>query len=476
MKKNSLNKPPKVAIVIPVYNRSKDLQALLNSVFELDFINFDVIVVDNGSIDGVDKVAELYPQIRILRNDRNYGATVGFNTGLKYAGSTDLYKYVWMLDSDLIVGSGSLSALINVVEADQGVGIAGPKILNNADRNLIVEVGAKIDLGSGQVFPLFCNEPDFESNEIFEVDYVGSGISLIRVEAFKKVGIMDERYFFLWDDMDYGLAMKRKGYRVVAVPKAVVYHPPFTEKRGAAVNAYYGIKSPLLTISKYSDSVSRLKCVYSMLRTVLKGAVYRYLSGYGDLAKLSIYALRDFNNNKWGEFNGFKTYIGSKDTGKLMRKWSVNQDVKKVIILPSGSDKDIAQVIDFVRSGSPEAKLVLVIQSYRKHLFEQMRIDEFLIYDDKSKYLLFEHFLLFSRLMKTNADIIVNTCPERGSPFTYAKRKVIDWNKERKCFFESSEDIYSLWKLPVSVLLGEFLALVVCPSIYFASFKYKVKD
>lgn len=469
------NSTPKVAIVIPVYNRSADLKVLLGSVHAQEFKNVEVIVVDNGSTDSLEWLPEMYPDVLVLRKDKNYGATVGFNTGLEYAGSSGDYDYVWMLDSDLTVDDRSLSRLVDVMESDKSIGLAGPKILNSADKGLIVEAGARIDLAEGKVFPLYCNEPDFESGEVIEVDYHGSGVSLVRAEAFRKAGGMDERYYFLWDDMDYGLLIKRKGYKVVAVTDAVVYHPAFTEKRSAAINAYYGIKGPLLTTSKYADPVSRLRCIYGTLRMVFKGAIYRFLSGYGRLAGLSIQALWDFATGKWGERKEVREVASDSEyrPGGVPVK---SMDARTVAILPSGTDKDVARVLGIVRAAAPEARIILVMQDYRRHLFESMGVDEVLGYDDKGKGILIEHSRLFLNLLAKRPDIVINTDPERGSPFTYAGRRVLDWDSGTETLYESRENLYSSWKIPVSVILGEALALVACPFLYAASFRYRVKD
>src|SRR5581483_2223643 len=118
----------KIAVIIPVHNRKKDLIELLKTIFEMDYTNFDVIIVDNGSTDGISEISIHYPKLKILRNEKNYGAPIGFNIGIKYALSVDLYKYLWLLDSDLLVHKGCLSILVDIMEKDESIGIAGAKI------------------------------------------------------------------------------------------------------------------------------------------------------------------------------------------------------------------------------------------------------------------------------------------------------------------------------------------------------------
>ncbi|MER3447006.1 MAG: hypothetical protein C4291_09260, partial [Candidatus Dadabacteria bacterium] len=384
-------KSARIGVIIPVHNRKKDLIELLNSVFETDYSDFDVIIVDNDSTDDISEIKSHYPQIKILRNDKNYGAPIGFNIGIKYSLSLEIYKYLWLLDSDLLVHKNCLSILVGIMEKDESIGMAGAKILNKNNHNLIVEIGANIDLGTGQVFPLFCNEPDFEGNEIFRVDYVGSGVSLIRADAIKRVGFFDERYYFLWEDMDYGLAMNRKGYKVVSVSHAIVYHPPFTEKRGVSIDAYYGIRNPLLTISKYAGNLSRAKYIYNFLRRIFEGAVFRFINGYYHLALLSFLGVWDFTVNNWGELKTLKKPLLLNDKNK--KNQLIGKKIKKILILPSGTDKSIKQLINRLRSENNNVQISLVIQNYRRFLFEPLKID-IILYNDKSKYLLLEHILL----------------------------------------------------------------------------------
>jgi GT2 family glycosyltransferase len=442
----------------------------------MDYNNFNVIVVDNGSTDNIDEITNLYPSISIIKNEINCGVGSGFNKGIKYAISEHIYKYLWLLDSDLLVDKSCLSVLVNVLEKDEKIGIAGAKILNKNNPNFIVETGAKTDLKTGQVFPLFCNEPDFPSNEVFEVDYVGCGISLIRVDAIKNVGLLDERYFFLWEDTDYGLAMSRKGYKIVSVSNAIVYHPPFTEKRSVSVDAYYGVRSPLLTVSKYSDNLSKAKYIYNVLRRIFKGAVFRFINGYHRLALLSLLAVWDFTANNWGELKPLKKLLPLNDNNKKKRGELIDNKIKKILILPSGTDQSIKQLIDRLQSENNNIQISLVVQNYRRFLFESLLKSEIILYNDKSKYLLFEHGLLFIKLLFKNFDLVINPNPERGSPFTYVSKEVYEWDEESGSLFKSSENIFSLWKLVVSVIVGEILALVSLPLVYLSSFRYRIGD
>jgi len=82
----------------------------------------------------------------------------------------EIYKYLWLLDSDLKVEKGCLSTLVRLMESDVNIGISSPKILNLHNNDLIVTLGAKLELQKGNKYDLFANQPDINSDKIFHVD------------------------------------------------------------------------------------------------------------------------------------------------------------------------------------------------------------------------------------------------------------------------------------------------------------------
>ena len=92
----------KVSIVIPTYNRKKDLMQCLISVENLLYSKIKVIVVDNASTDGTSEIIKrVFPRIKIVKNARNLGVSGGRNTGLKYLNTAT--KFILFLDHDIIV-------------------------------------------------------------------------------------------------------------------------------------------------------------------------------------------------------------------------------------------------------------------------------------------------------------------------------------------------------------------------------------
>jgi O-antigen biosynthesis protein len=150
---NSLNEPF-VSIIIPVYNARGVIEDCLNSVFSIDYNNFEVIVVDDCSKDkSADFIQKRYPQVKVLRRKKNYGFAGAVNIGLQNARG----KIVVLLNMDTIVYKGWLKPLVDALIADKTIGLVGSKILS-VDRitlqhagGLLFENGLSVHIGRGEL-------------------------------------------------------------------------------------------------------------------------------------------------------------------------------------------------------------------------------------------------------------------------------------------------------------------------------------
>lgn len=99
---------PKVLVISVTFNKKEYIANLLNSLKNIQYSNFDV-VVDNASSDGtVEFVRENFPEVTLIANAENTGGSGGFNAGISYAFKQHGYDYYWLLDNDVEVSPDAL--------------------------------------------------------------------------------------------------------------------------------------------------------------------------------------------------------------------------------------------------------------------------------------------------------------------------------------------------------------------------------
>ncbi len=219
---------PKVAIIILNWNRKDDTIECLESIKQITYPNYWVLLVDNGSTDGsVEYFKTRYHNIEIIENKNNVGYAEGNNIGIRTAINNGA-DYVLLLNNDTVVDPDFLDELVKVVQSDPRIGFAGPKVYYydyNRKKDIINFAGGKLDIWKGRTYHIGLNEVDNgQFNEIKEVDYVEGSCILLRKEVIKKIGLFDPVYFAYWEDNDLCMRGYRAGYISIFVPGAKIWH------------------------------------------------------------------------------------------------------------------------------------------------------------------------------------------------------------------------------------------------------------
>ncbi len=191
-------------------------------------ISYEVILVDNGSIDAtVEQVSTQFPETLVIALPRNIGFGAGNNRGLERMNG----RYAVLLNSDTIVLEGGLERCVSYLDAHPDVGVVGPQLLNpdrtrqNCIHNsptLITEVVSQSLLR--RLFPRRYPSKRIEYTQPIEVDAVLGACLFVRKEIVDSVGLIDEDYFFFLEETDWCHRIRRAGWRVVHVPDAYVVH------------------------------------------------------------------------------------------------------------------------------------------------------------------------------------------------------------------------------------------------------------
>lgn len=255
----------KVLIVIVNYNGFTLLQKHLDSVLNTEYPNFEVLVVDNGSIDGsVDFLKNYYPQIKVLRSKENLGFGRGNNLGVYENPEYDAYVF---LNNDMSVEKDWLKELISVVKEKENVGAVGPKILYSKKKEgkyVINSAGIELDkhyMG----YDRYAGEYDNEKyNVIEEVDALCGGALLITKKAWDMIGGFNSHMFMYYEDVDISLRLRDFGFKLYYCGKSVVYHDHMgsTGKMGSFKRNFMSMKNRYLSIG------SRLGFLVGLTETI----------------------------------------------------------------------------------------------------------------------------------------------------------------------------------------------------------------
>ena len=162
-----------------------------------------------------------------LQNKRNIGYVKAVNQGIEY-GLIQRADYIWIFNNDVVVQEDSLDRLIETGQQDEGIGVIAPVIYSYGKpegRSTIL--GYKIDFWIGKLRKVEIWYIDIFKNSdgnIAEVDSILGCSTLIRTSVFKKVGLLQTIYELYFEETDFNVRAKQKGFRVVVVKEAKVWH------------------------------------------------------------------------------------------------------------------------------------------------------------------------------------------------------------------------------------------------------------
>jgi len=211
---------PKVSVIILNWN-GKDLTIeCLNSLEKLKYMNYEVVVVDNGSTDGSQKaIKEKFPRVKLIENKENVGFAEGNNIGIRNSDA----DYFLLLNNDTVVDPYMLDELVDVGESDPKIGILCPKIYLYDKKDVFWFAGGY--LRTYGTLHRGYNEKDVgQYDKVEDMVYASGCAFMIKKEVTEKIGLLDKEFFIYLEDVDYSLRAKENGFRVVYVPKAKMWH------------------------------------------------------------------------------------------------------------------------------------------------------------------------------------------------------------------------------------------------------------
>jgi GT2 family glycosyltransferase len=239
-----------LSVCIVTYEARDLLRDSLYSMHEnTPSLDYEVIVIDNGSKDGVEEMlAQEFPEVQFTKFEDNAGFTRPMNRALQLAAG----KYLLQLNPDTLILPDALDRLVAFMEDHPKVGISGPKVLNQD--GTLQKPCRRGESRPWAVFTYFSGLARlFPKSELFgqylmsykgedethPVDGVSGSCMLIRREVVDDIGYLDERFFAYQEDADYCFRARQAGWEIYYVPQAQIIH--FGGQGGSRVQPYRSI-------------------------------------------------------------------------------------------------------------------------------------------------------------------------------------------------------------------------------------------
>ena len=266
-----MSSKPLVSIILLNWNGYDDTLEALESLYQINYPNYNVIVVDNASEDeSIQKIedyangkikvetkytkyhAETKPMkleklkesqldhhveytttgdnkcLLLIENDENYGFARGNNIAIDYTLKYDNPDYVLLLNNDTIVDPDFLTNMVDVALDDDKIALVGPKFYYydyEDSHDTIWCIGSVVDLDHYPGHHSIMDEPQYDiSGNMVECDWVSGAGVLIKTSAIRKVGFLDTNFFFGCEDVDLAVRLKNKGYKIVTVMNSIIWH------------------------------------------------------------------------------------------------------------------------------------------------------------------------------------------------------------------------------------------------------------
>jgi len=271
---------PSVSIIILNWNGWTDTIECLESIYHLNYSNYQVIVIDNNSSDDsiqkindyamgklevksnffkydpYDKPIEIvqysgkntelakFPtykkQLMIIENKKNYGFAKGNNIGIKYALKNLNPDYILLLNNDTVVDKDFLRILVQEGENNSETGLLGPKMYYYDNPDVIWCIGGKIDWKLARGLHVGINETDIgQYDKKMNFDYINGSAILIKREVLEDIGLLDEKFFLYFEETDLALRASENNYKRIFVPNSKIWHK--VSKSGGGIKQEIGL-------------------------------------------------------------------------------------------------------------------------------------------------------------------------------------------------------------------------------------------
>lgn len=280
----SEEQPPKIAVQIPAWNQAVELVDCLNSLKEVQYSNLEVIVVNNGEDNTSEIVRGDFQWVTLIEEGVDLGFCRANNIGFRYCLNNNV-DYILLLNGDTKVFPDTISTLLEVMQGDPSIAIAGAKNLLMENPCYTWGKYGEVKWGPMLVTTAGRYEPDAQQKRPpMDVDWVICNGCMIRTTVLQEIGLFDEDYFMADEDVEWSYRAKSKGYRTVYVDEAAILHKGSSSvnlenKKKVFSYGYFLGRNPFLFAKKYGKKHQIAKLYFNVgFGIVVRVLYYLYLN------------------------------------------------------------------------------------------------------------------------------------------------------------------------------------------------------
>jgi GT2 family glycosyltransferase len=238
---------PKIAAIILNTNKKHDTLECLGSLLACQYPNLNIIVLDNASTDGSNAaIADQYPNVEIVPIVENKGYAGNNNVGIQYALRQNP-DWLFILNEDIVFDKNTLNIMMSSVINLPRAGIIGPLVFHHSEPDIIQSAGGVLDENwdSVHLSQNDKNKNQYQSPE--ERDWISGCAIGVRREALQQAGLIDERFFYYWEETEWCLRIRASGWKAYIIPQAHIWHKGVQRFYKPTPNVtYYATRNRLL--------------------------------------------------------------------------------------------------------------------------------------------------------------------------------------------------------------------------------------
>jgi len=291
--KQVTEKFPLVSIITVNYNCAAITCQMLESVYQITYPNYEIIVIDNGSPDDDPKIIQdKFPQVTYIETGENLGFAGANNLGICMSKG----KYILLINNDTVVTPGFLEPLVNKMESDQRIGAVSPKIRYYYLPDTIQYAGmTHINSYTVRSRAYGYMEKDYGQHDQDRISaYAHGAAMMVSGEVVGKVGLMSLVFFLYYEELDWGIRIRNAGYKIYYVHNSLIYHlESVATGKQSPLKTYYLNRSRLLYMRRNVRGIKSIfPILFQLLVAIPKNMSQFLLQGRVDLFRAYCRAVR----------------------------------------------------------------------------------------------------------------------------------------------------------------------------------------